>query len=106
MWAGFRSSAATRVSGNGPELERECNLRSLTSGEMFRESARYFDGLILYPLDWVSDQIELATAVFAEVTPSLRRQVFRISGLPDGLIGYHGASEFDFFNSKFRKAHR
>jgi len=64
------------------------------------------DGLRLYPLDWVSNQLERALVMFAEVTPSMRRQICRVEGLPDGLIGYRGASAFDFYNSRYRRVHR
>ena len=57
-------------------------------------------------MDWVSSQLENATAMFAEVTPSLRRQTCRIEGMPDRLIGYEGASTFNFYSSCYRRASR
>ena len=81
-------------------------LRPEDSHAVFHESARKLFGLTLYPLDWVSNQLEYAASVFAEVTPGLRRQVCRFNGLPDGLIGNFGASEFDFYNSRFRRVQR
>ena len=69
---------------------------------LFRDSVRHIDGLTAYPMDWVSGQLRFATAIFAEVTPSLQRQVCRIGNLPEGLIGFQGASAFDFYNSRFR----
>ena len=35
-------------------------------------------GLALYPLDWVSDQLERATSIFAELRPNVQRQVFSV----------------------------
>jgi hypothetical protein len=102
LWAGFRPSMASRLSGKGPEFDAECNSRSTNCDEMFRESARNAHGLVLYPLDWVGHEFNRIIAVFAELTPSIRRQICRIGELPDGLIGYQGAANFDFFNSHFR----
>jgi hypothetical protein len=41
-------------------------------------------------------------AVFAELTLGIRRQICRVGELPEGLIGFHRASAFDFYNSRFR----
>jgi hypothetical protein len=57
-------------------------------------------------MDWVTSQLEHATAIFAELRPSLRRQTCRIEGVPDGLIGYQGASMFDFYSSRYRNVRR
>jgi hypothetical protein len=57
-------------------------------------------------MDWVSDQLGHARAVFAELTPSLQLQTCRIGRLPDGLIGYQGASTFDFYHSRHRRTRR
>ena len=47
-------------------------------------------------------QLDSAVAVFAEVRLGLKRQVCRIASLPDEQIGFHGASAYDFYNSRFR----
>jgi len=51
----------------------------------------------------VSGQLDLAAAVFAQLEGFPKRQVARVSELRQGLIGYRGASEFDFYNSRFRR---
>jgi hypothetical protein len=106
LWAGFRRSVASVLRGDGPEFECECASLPVDSNKVFRKSARTHFGLTLYPMDWVSNQLELAVAVFADVTPALRRQVCRFNGLPDSLTGYCGASEFDFYTNRFRKLHQ
>ena len=103
LWAGFRSGDARGLRGDGPEFEQACLRQDLTTAAVFCGATRYSDGLTLYPLDWVSSQLLRTTTVFAELTPTLRRQVFRIETIPNDLIGFHGASAFDFYNSRFRR---
>jgi len=103
LWAGFRTHQAETLRGEGPEFERACHKQSRAASEVFRESAHHIAGLTAYPLDWVSAQLGSAVAVFAEVTLGLRRHVCRIDSLSEGLIGFQGASAFDFYNSRFRR---
>jgi hypothetical protein len=102
LWVGYRARHTGELTGEGPEFERACRLQSVAPVELFCNSARQIDGLVTYPLDWVNGQLESAVAIFAELTLGVRRQVCRVGTLPDGLIGYHGASAFDFYNSRFR----
>jgi len=37
-----------------------------------------------------------------ELTPRLRSRKFHVGSLPEGLIGFHSASAFDLYNSRFR----
>jgi hypothetical protein len=104
LWAGFRARQAGVLQGDGPEFEQVCRRQGRAANQLFRESARSIHGLTAYPLDWVSGQLEFATAIFAEVTPSIRSQICRVGNLPEGLIGFQGASAFDFHNSPFRKS--
>lgn len=103
LWAGFRARDASGLRGGGPEFEQACRQASLSTADLWRESARRADGMTLLPMDWVSSKFERAAAVFAELTPGLRRQVFRIEKFPDDLTGFCGASFFDFYNSQFRR---
>ena len=102
LWAGFRASHANGLRGEGPEFERARRQQSATPIELLHGAARQIDGLVAYPLDWVSGRIECAVAVFAELTLGVRRQVCRIDSFPEGFIGFQGASAFDFYNSRFR----
>ena len=43
-----------------------------------------------------------AVALFADLERFPRRQVLRLQNLADGLVGYQGAAEFNFFDSRFR----
>jgi hypothetical protein len=90
------------LQGDGPEFEQACRRQGREAHELFRESARSIHGLTAYPSDWVSDQLGYATAIFAEVTPSIRSQICRVGNLREGLIGFQGASAFDFYNSRFQ----
>ncbi len=56
----------------------------------------------LHPLEWVSSKLEQAVAVYAELTPRWQRQVYRADSI-NCLMGYQGASEFDFYRSRYRK---
>jgi hypothetical protein len=106
VWAGFRQNDSRNLAGEGPEFEQVCRNTNQSARNLFQAVARHELGLALFPMDWVSSQLENATAMFAEVTPSLRRQTCRIEGMPDGLIGYEGASVFDFYSSRYRKVRR
>jgi hypothetical protein len=102
LWTGYRARHANGLVGEGPEFEHACHLQSIPPNELFRKAARRIDGLVAYPLDWVNGQLKSAVAVFAELTLGVRRQVCRVGELPGGLIGFHGASAFDFYNNRFR----
>jgi hypothetical protein len=106
LWAGFRASHAGALRGEGPEFEQACQSQTARPVEIFRSAARQIDGLVAYPLDWVNGQGTSAVAVFAELTLGVRRQVCRIGELPGGLIGFQGASAFDFYNSRFGRQPR
>jgi hypothetical protein len=103
LWAGFQPRCVQDLCGKGPEFEEACHQRDGSPTSVLRVAARTAYGLVLYPLDWVSDKLERATTVFAELTPSLRRQVFRIEKMPSDLIGFRGAWAFDFFHSRYRR---
>jgi hypothetical protein len=102
VWAGFRSGNSHELRGDGPEFEQACCDARATSVATFQGSRCLLRGLVLHPLDWVSSRLDQAVVVYAELTPKWRRQVFRIGGVND-LIGYRGASEFDFYHSRFRR---
>lgn len=103
LWAGFYPHHVHDLYGEGPEFEEACYRKNESPPSMLRAAVRTAYGLALYPLDWISNQLERAAAVFAELTPSLRRQVFRLEQLPRDLIGFQGACAFDFFNSRYRR---
>lgn len=103
LWAGFCSRHAAALRGNGPEFEQVCADQLANEHDFFRAAVRRIDGLMCYPLDWVSGQLEGAAAVFAEIAHRFRRQVCQVDTLADGLSGFLGASAFDFYGSRFRE---
>ena len=58
--------------------------------------------LSLYPFAWVSHHWQQAVAVFADLERFPQRQVFSLRHLPDDLVGFQDAAEFDFLHSRFR----
>jgi hypothetical protein len=106
MWAGFRQNEAGNLVGNGPEFEELRRHHGVSATALFQGATRHVFGLILYPLDWVSGQLKHVTGIFAELRPSLQRQTCRMVRLPVGLIGYQGASAFDFYSSRHRNLRR
>ena len=44
-----------------------------------------------------------AVAIFADLQGYPRRQVFRLPNLPGDLVGFQGATEYDFYGSCFRR---
>jgi hypothetical protein len=106
LWAGFRQNEVRNLVGDGPEFEEIRHHCGLSATILLQGASRRLYGLVLYPLDWVTNQLKHTTAIFAELRPSLRRQTCRIEGLPHGLVGYQGASAFDFYGSRYRNVRR
>lgn len=102
VWAGFKRDVAHELKGRGPEFERTCRHARSSPAHVFRSAARLHDGLWLYPLEWVDGDLADAKAVFADVSPRFQRCLFRVDNLPNGLIGFQGASAFDFYNTRLR----
>lgn len=102
IWAGFRRSDAVMLRGAGPEFEQACRNNAASPIALFDSGCKSAYGLTLFPLEWVSGQLDHAVGVFAEVTPSLRHQVFRYDATPKGLSGFQGASAYDFYGSRYR----
>jgi hypothetical protein len=86
----------------GPEYELATANTDECPDELVRYTVQMEHGLALYPIEWVSGELHKASAIFAEITPQLKRQVCRVSQLPAGLTGFQGAAEFDFYHSPFR----
>ncbi len=103
LWAGFRADRAGFIHGEGPEFELACRQSAVSAELLFSSSARDFEGLKLWPLEWVSGQLEHAATVFAEMAGFWRSQAARIGSFPEGLMGFQGASEFDFYHNQYRR---
>ena len=58
LWAGFYTRHVHDLCGRGPEFEEAHHQRNEPPTSVFRAASRTAYGLELYPLDWVSDQLE------------------------------------------------
>jgi hypothetical protein len=96
LWAAFRPGDAAGISGDGPELAAYATRTGRSPQRLLEHLRRDHLGLALYPLAWVSHHWETALSVFADLTRFPKRQVFRVQHLPDHLVGYQDAVEFNF----------
>ena len=96
-----RRRTRPRITGDGPELAAYAARTGRSPQRLLEHLRRDHLGLALYPLAWVSHHWQQAVAVFADLERFPRRQVFRLRQLPDDLVGYQDAAEFDF-DSRFR----
>jgi hypothetical protein len=103
LWAGFRRSRASYLRGEGQKFEQLCDQSQLSPTALFKSAELEFEGLKLYPLDWVAGQLEQATAVFADLSRFRQPRVFRLQRFPEDLVGQIGAMTFDFLNSPHRQ---
>jgi hypothetical protein len=106
IWAGFGSADAAQLAGEGPEFEEVCQWYRLPAQAAFEQFRRSQDGLALYPLDWVSGQLDDSLALYAELEGMPRRQAFQLSELPRDLAGHQGAMAYDFFSGNPRRRPR
>ena len=103
LWAGFRATDTASITGDGPELAAYAARTGKSPQHLLQHLRRDHLGLAVYPLAWVSHHWQQAVAVFADLERFPRRQVFHLRQLPDDLVGYQGAAEFDFMESPFRQ---
>ena len=106
LWAGFHPREAANLTGDGPELAAYAERTGRSPQHLLEHLRRDHFGLTLYPLAWTSHHWQQAVAVFADLERFPRWQVFRLHHLPDVLIGYQDATEFDFLRSRFRGNHK
>jgi hypothetical protein len=104
LWAGFHGADAEHITGDGPELAAYCRRTGKPARRLMGGIRRDYFGLSLYPLSWVSHHWDQAVAVFADLERYPKRQVFPLPRLPDDLVGFQDAAEFDFYNSRFGSA--
>ncbi len=102
LWAGFRPGDAARIEGDGPELAEYCARTGRSAADNLAAMQRNHFGLKLFPLAWVSIAWQQAVSVFADLRRFPLRQVFPIEKLPEDLIGFQGAAEYDFQSTRFR----
>lgn len=103
LWAAFRQADAAAVTGGGPELADYARQTRQSADELLARLRRTHGGMVLYPQAWVSHHWQQAVTIFADLGRFPRRQVFSIRRLPDDLVGFQAAAEFDF-HSRFPPA--
>lgn len=96
LWAGFHPADAATITGDGPELQAYAARTGRSPQRLLSHLRRQHHDLVLFPLPWTSNEWEKVVAVFVDLDRFPQRQVFRPESLPDGLVGYHEASAFDF----------
>lgn len=102
-WAGFTTQAASGIKPSGPELEQLCKKFELTTEAMIAKFTRHHNRQKLFPLDWVSDQLDTCVDLYVEPASAPFAQV--IAGEENGNFrGYQGSSEYDFFANRCRPA--
>jgi hypothetical protein len=104
LWAGFQVTDATEVTGDGPELAAYSQRTGKSGDRLLRDIRREHGGLALYPLAWVSHHWQQAVTIFADLQRFPKWQVFSLRRLPENLVGYDGAAEFDLFHSPFQRS--
>ena len=102
LWAAFQPADAASITGDGPELAAYAARTGRLPRRLLEHLRRDVFGLALYPLAWVSHHWHQAVTMLADLERFPRRQVFRLWQLPDDLMGFQGAAEFDFFHSRIR----
>lgn len=102
LWAGFRPEVSAGMTGDGPELIGACHMTGQSRGALMAQARRIHQGLVLYPLEWVSHHWQTIFAIFADLADYPRRQAFEIRDPADDLIGFRGACGFDLCNTRFR----
>jgi hypothetical protein len=105
LWAGFRLSEAREFKGDGPEFDAACRQTGKIPRQLFTDARKSHQGLLLFPLDWVSNRWEQAVSVFADLDRLPRRQVIRVGDPVNDLAGYRGAAHFDLLQSRFKQGH-
>jgi len=102
LWAAFRPADVANITGDGPELAAYASRTGRHPQRLLEHLRRDHGGRALHPLAWVSHHWRQAVAVFADLARFPKRQVFRLGKLPDDLVGYQDATEYDFHESRFR----
>jgi hypothetical protein len=95
FWAGFPPEVAGKITGDGPELQADAARRGVEPQVLFERLRRNHQGMILFPLPWVSRYWRQVAAIFADMEKFPKRQVFRHTQRED-LTGFFRAVEFDF----------
>lgn len=96
LWLAFPQSCELQLYGSGPEFEMAVGSAHADKGAVFANGLRNHKELVLCPLEWCSHLWRQSVAVFADFTGLTLRQVFALSEERAELLGFQGASQFDF----------
>lgn len=102
LWAGFATTDAASLAGDGPEFFALCEKFNLAPDIMFRKFERDHGGLRCYPLEWVSESLRRALTIFVDLEGMPNLQVFQVRSLPEDLCGFQNATAFNFYESRQR----
>ena len=103
LWAAFTPAHVAGLHGDGPELAAYARRVQKDTNEVFSTVCRRHVGLLLHPLAWVSHHADLVATIFVDLARFPKRQVVALDDLPEKLVGYQDAAEFDFLQSHFRR---
>ena len=101
FWAGFDTAGAQGLTGQGPELTQYARRVRTPAIELFTRATRQHDGLLLYPLEWVSHAWPQIRGVYADLQGVPKRQIIRARRLQRALRGHVGAVEYDLSSSLY-----
>lgn len=99
MWLGFPLALDGKLSGKGPELAAAAISTGTSEESLIKQTGRVHGGQLLLPLDWTGHHWRQSISVFADFSKFPRRQIFSLADPAEGLVGYQGASSFDFYRS-------
>lgn len=99
LWLGFPLSLEGRLFGKGPEFAAAAEAAEGSEESLINQTGRLHAGQLLLPLDWTGHHWRQSISVFADFGAFPRRQIFSLADPAEGLVGYRGASSFDFYRS-------
>jgi hypothetical protein len=104
LWAAFRAADAAGLQGDGPEFSEAARMaKKKSASQLLAEAGRDHQGLRLFPLDWVSHRWRQAVDIFADLSRFPQRQAIRLRDGALDLVGYRGACQFNFHDSRFQQ---
>lgn len=103
IWAGFSREQSQKIRGDGPELAALCEKFSMDEPTMLSKFTCEHQGLVCFPMEWVTSQLASCLTLFADLSETPKVQVFQLPSIPEGLQGFQNASEYDFYSGKKRE---
>ncbi|ADB18367.1 hypothetical protein Psta_3712 [Pirellula staleyi DSM 6068] len=103
IWAGFSLEQSQTIRGDGPELAALCEKFSMDEPTMLSKFTCEHQGLVCFPMEWVTSQLTSCLTLFADLSETPKVQVFQLPSIAEGLQGFQDASEYDFYSGKKRE---